>query len=127
MPRPSIYMTIATALMSTLFEVYHGDDLKCFALVKAVYPNAVFHILIMSQDRSNASDLTYHTIIEHFFSLDYQALSLGVGANQGISAYKQKWTTGKGIPGLYEIYWEKDGATDIKDDLWFSRFLLNLN
>jgi hypothetical protein len=112
---------------STLFEVYRGEELKCFALVKAVHPHAVFHLLIMSPDRRFLSDLVYHTIIEYFFDLNYRTLSLGAGCNKGIFSYKQKWTTDSGMPGLHEVYWEREGAEDLEGDLWFSRLLSDLN
>ncbi len=133
-PTPYYQTEYLTAMVSLLqhrdsvrFEVRLQDKLDGFAVVKARHPYAVFQLLYVEPNIRDISDLIYYAILEHFLGLGYRQISLGIGANPGIKAYKQKWTTTPITAGLYDLYWERDGVSEIEDVLWFSRLLSRLH
>ncbi len=125
------YLTAMVCLFghrdSVRFEIRVQGKLVGFALVKARHPYAVFQLLFIEPNIRDVSDLMYYTILEHFLGLGYRRISLGTGATSGIKSYKQKWTTTPITAGLYDLYWVRDGVSEVDDDLWFSRILARLH
>jgi hypothetical protein len=123
----SEYLSALMALVqhqdSTVFESVQDGQLTGFAVAKGVHPYAAFHVLMLAPEARFASDLLYFSLLNHYLDLGYERISLGLGVSKGVYQYKRKWTDDEGLPGLFDIHWEKQGARHLADDLWFSRYL----
>lgn len=86
------YLKISTS--SHLLEAWKGKDLVAFTILdtgSADYGFYLFHFRSKQKGVPGTSDLLFYEMLHTAQSLGKEAINLGLGINEGIRRFKEKW------------------------------------